>query len=137
MEFKLVIAGSRSFNNRKELFDKCDYLLQNKIKQGYDIIIISGHATGADTFGEEYARSRNYKLLIKPADWDNLNAPNAIIKINSKGYKYNARAGMDRNREMALLADACVIFMVGESPGSKGMYNICNNLNVPVHLYKY
>lgn len=133
--FRLIIAGSRSFKDFKFLCLKCDYLLQNKIKEGYTIEVISGTAGGADTLGERYAHLRGYRLNKKPADWNNLSVDNCIVKYNKYGKAYNALAGNNRNREMAEIANACVIFWDGKSPGSKDMYNICINKKIPVRLY--
>lgn len=133
--FKVIIAGSRSFTNFSFLCKKCDYLLQNKIKEGYKIKIISGTADGADKLGEKYARLRRYGLIMKPADWNNLSVSKCKIKYNRFGKPYNALAGNNRNKEMADIADACIIFWDGISPGSKDMYDICKRNNIPVRLY--
>lgn len=133
--FKVIIAGSRGFNDFKFLCDKCDYLLQNKVKEGYKIAIISGKANGADTYGEKYAKLRGYDIISKPAEWDNLDVERCVIKYNRYNKPYNALAGSNRNNEMAIIADACVIFWDGKSPGSKDMYNICIKRNLPVRLY--
>ena len=50
-----------------------------------------------------------------PAKWDDLEAPGAVIRVNSWGKKYNAKAGIDRNAEMIEEADAVALF-----PGGKG-----------------
>lgn len=134
-EFKVIIAGSRSFTDFKFLCNRCDYLLQNKVKEEYRIKIISGTANGADTLGESYARLRRYTLIKKPADWNNLSVSNCKIKYNKFNKPYNALAGSNRNREMADMADACIIFWDGLSSGSKDMYNICVEKNIPVRMY--
>lgn len=119
-EFKLIIAGSRSFDDYNFLKSKVDNLLAN-IKDKKKIIIISGTANGADKTGERYAIREGYDIIHKPADWD----------------KHGKRAGYMRNQEMADIADACVIFWDGKSPGSKHMYDICKKKNLPVRLIKY
>lgn len=133
--FNLIIAGSRSFKDFKFLCDKCDYLLKDKIKEGYKIVIISGTAGGADTLGENYAKLRGYDIIRKPADWNNLSVKDCVVKTNQYGKKYNALAGNNRNNEMADISNACVVFWDGKSPGSKDMYNICIKRNIPVRLY--
>lgn len=54
-EFRLIIAGSRSFNDYMLLEQTCDYLLAGKVKAGYSITIVSGTTNGADTLGEQHA----------------------------------------------------------------------------------
>lgn len=48
MLYRIIIAGGRSFSDYKLLKDKLDYYLRDKVRQGYEIIIISGTANGAD-----------------------------------------------------------------------------------------
>lgn len=62
---KIIIAGTRTFNDYDMLKRYCDYLLQN-IK---DPIIVSGNAPGADKLGERYAKEKGFELKIFPANW--------------------------------------------------------------------
>lgn len=117
---KVIIAGSRSFTGDKcyeFLKRKCDHLLSNSS----DITIISGTASGADSLGELYATEKGYKIIRMPADWN----------------QYGKRAGYLRNVQMAEIADACIIFWDGVSPGSKHMYDICIKRNLPVRLIRF
>lgn len=116
--YKVIIAGSRSFNDWEMMYMTCDYLFQNKYP---DIEIISGHAKGADYFGEKYAKSNNLKLTIFKADWD----------------KYGKAAGYRRNVDMGEYTDACVVFWDGVSRGSKHMIDIMKRLNKPYRVIKY
>ena len=68
-EIYVIIAGSREFNNYELLTEVCDHILENKVRDGYKITIISGHADGADSLGEKYASQRGYDLKIFPAEW--------------------------------------------------------------------
>ena len=117
MAFKVIIAGCRDFDDYPLLERVCDYYLQNKD----DIEVVSGRATGADTLGEEYARSRSHKLKYFPANWK----------------KYGASAGPHRNSEMGDYADALIAFWDGKSKGTHHMikYAMRNGLRVKVHQY--
>jgi len=57
---KVIIAGSRDFDDFEILCEICDFNLQNY----NDVEIVSGTARGADQFGESYAKSRGYNLKI-------------------------------------------------------------------------
>lgn len=105
MDFKVIIAGSRHFNNYELLRLKVDSILRKKIEEGYKIIIISGRAKGADTLGERYAKERKYELMLFPAEWD----------IYGKG------AGPIRNGKMADEADALIAFLFENSRGTINM----------------
>lgn len=115
---KLIIAGSRSFNNYELLKD---YL--TRVKLNISIIeIISGCARGADRLGERYAKEHNIKLIRFPAQWN----------IHGKS------AGYLRNKEMLKYADHVIVFWDGNSPGTKHMINEAEKANklLTVIMYK-
>jgi hypothetical protein len=114
--FKLIIAGSREFNNYSFLKDKIDFLLKNVVE---DVEIVSGAARGADTLGEQYARENNLNVKLFPADW-------------SKGNS----AGFIRNEEMAKYANACVVFWMNNSKGTKHMIDLSQKHNLKLRIYK-
>ena len=121
---KVIIAGSRSFNNYKLLEEKMDFFLKNKIdknKPYFNIEIVSGTARGADTLGEKYAKEKGFALKKFPANWD----------------LYGKKAGYIRNREMRDYADVCVVFWDGESKGSKHMINLAKEDNMPIRVVMY
>ncbi len=103
-EFRVIIAGSRDFNDYQLLRDKCDAILSSK-RQDSNIIIISGTARGADRLGERYARERGYEIRQFPADW-----------LNDE-----KKAGPIRNAKMADNADALIAFWDAQSRGTKNM----------------
>lgn len=121
MLYRTIIAGGRSFSDYKLLKDKLDYYLRDKVRQGYEIIIISGTANGADKLGERYAMERGYKIERYPADWN----------------KYKKAAGYRRNVQMSEVANACVVFWDGISPGSKHMIDIATNKGLPLRVVRY
>jgi hypothetical protein len=117
--FKVIVAGSRDFNDYELLKRKLDVALANKVSEG--ITIISGAARGADKLGERYAAERGYDLISKPADWNT----------------YGKRAGYIRNEEMARIADALVAFWDGKSRGTYHMINIAKRYNLPIIVVNY
>lgn len=121
MMYKVIVAGGRSFSDYNLLKDKLDYYLKDKIMQGYKITIVSGTANGADKLGERYATEKGYKIERYPANWD----------------KYKKAAGYRRNVQMSEVANACVVFWDGISPGSKHMIDISNNKGLPLRVVKY
>lgn len=115
--FKVVVAGSRGFNNYELLKIKLDSILANK-KQ---VVIVSGTAKGSDELGERYAVEKGYPIKPFPANWA----------------KHGKKAGYLRNREMAEYADAVVVFWDGISPGSKHMIDITQELKKPLRVVLY
>jgi hypothetical protein len=114
---KVIIAGSRTFKDLDLLTKTCDYYLQNQA----DVEIVSGTAAGADTLGEMYALTRNYKVTRFPADWN----------------KYGRAAGYIRNEEMAKNADALIAFWDGISKGTEHMINIAKKYNLKIRVHEH
>ena len=120
IEFRVIIAGSRSYNDYRELCKIMDNLLQTKRRQK-KIVIICGMARGADMLGARYAQERKYTIRYFPAQWE----------------KYGKAAGYIRNEEMAKNADALVAFWDGESQGTRHMITIAKNHNLAVRVQKF
>lgn len=134
-EFKLVVAGGRDFADPRKMHMVLDILLKEKSKD-HKIIIVSGRAAGADSLGEEYAKSRGYGRKFFRADWKNLHVPNAVIRSNCFGY-YNANAGNSRNELMAEYSDATVVFWDGISSGTENMIKATKLVGKPIRIIEY
>ena len=116
---KVIVAGSRNFDNYDLLKENLLYYLQR-----YDLTtveIVSGTARGADSLGERFAMEYGCKIKRFPADWN----------------KYGKKAGYIRNRQMAEYADACVCFWDGKSKGTKWMIELAKQkgLNLRIVLF--
>ena len=118
--FRLIVAGSRDFNNYELLKQKCDTLLSQK-RLTHSIVIISGTARGADRLGERYAAERGYRVERFPADWE----------------RDGIAAGPIRNSQMAAHADALVAFWDGHSRGTKDMIERAEKHNLPIRVVKF
>ncbi len=140
-EFRLIIAGTRTFNDYVLLRDSADYVLSD-VSKTHRIVIISGTASGADKLGEKYGLERGYDIERFPADWNNLDAQPCKIKKNRFDKLYNALAGNNRNLEMANYAlqanrCGCLVFWNEKSSGSKDMINIAHKNNISCIVKKY
>ena len=114
--FRVIVAGSRNFDDYFLLREKCDALLARKTDK--NIIIVSGTARGADRLGERYAHERGYQIEQYPADWNN----------NGKA------AGPIRNAKMADNADALIAFWDGESRGTANMIETARKKGLSVRV---
>lgn len=133
MPLKVIIAGSRYFNDYELLKRKCDNILKD-IKD--EIWIISGTAAGADRLGERYAKERGYWLMECPAPWNDIEGkPARQIKTNSSGKPYWTLAGHHRNEIMAQEADALIAFNMGTS-GTEDMLERARKHNLKVREIK-
>jgi len=98
---RLIVAGSRTFQDRQKVFDVLDYY--HSI-YGFTTIL-SGMATGPDLFGKEWAESHGIPVLEFPAEWD----------------RYKNAAGIIRHLRIANEADYLIAFYDGTSTGTKDM----------------
>jgi hypothetical protein len=131
-KYKLIIAGSRSINKMDILEKAIAYFKINpeEIKE-----VVSGCAYGIDTLGKWWAEKNNIKVKEFPAKWDDLETPPLFIKENNRG-KYNALAGIVRNRQMGDYADRLLCIWNGESKGSENMINYMKELKKEVMVYE-
>jgi hypothetical protein len=113
---KVIVAGSRTFNDYNLLKTKLDHLLKNQT----NIEIVSGTAKGADRLGEKYAQEKGYKLTQFPADW-----------------QLGNHAGFLRNLEMAKYATHAVIFWDYQSMGTAHMINLCQKHKLNYRIIKF
>lgn len=114
---KVIIAGSRNFNDYQKLKETLDLLLEKYKDQ--EIEIVSGTAKGADKLGEKYAEEKGFKVKKFPANWD----------------EFGKKAGFLRNEDMAKYASHAVIFWDGVSKGSKHMISLCEKYKLKFRVY--
>lgn len=118
-EYRLIIAGSRDFNDYALLSETVDKHLDDKVDDR-KITIISGNAPGENQLGERYAKERGYKLECYPADWEH----------------YGKTASPIRNMNMANIADDVIVFWDGVSAGTKNMIETAKTKNIPCTVVK-
>lgn len=109
---KTIIAGGRNQELTPDMEGKLDDI-KDQIT-----LVISGHATGIDTEGENWAARNDVPYTIFPANWN----------------RYGRKAGFIRNTLMADNADAVVLF-----PGGKGtqmMYEIALEKGLKISDYR-
>jgi len=121
MQYRLIIAGGRDFNDAVLLASVMEPVITNVTTQGLQLIIISGTARGADTLGARYARDNGIAVEEYPADWD----------------RHGKSAGYKRNEQMADVADGVLVFWDGFSKGTKHMIDIAKRRQLELHIVKY
>lgn len=92
---KAIICGGRDYIPQVDDFARLDRLHD----QYHFTLILSGAARGADQFGEQWGAKRGIPVKRFPAGWNT----------------YGKRAGLLRNEQMAMEADAVIAF-----PGGTG-----------------
>jgi hypothetical protein len=119
-EFKLIVAGGRSFVNR-QLMDESINQTIAELPDQYSVSIVSGMAKGADQLGHEWALQNKCKVYKYYADWDT----------------YGKRAGYLRNQQMCDVADGLLAFWDGISKGTLHMITIARNKGIYVRVVRY
>jgi len=79
---------------------------------------VSGHAHGADTMGERFAKEQDLTVELHPAKW------RALGKA----------AGMIRNAEMARASDALIAFWDRKSSGTAHMISFAKRRGLKVSV---
>ena len=115
-EYRLVVAGSRDFDDYTLLSTELDKLLSGKT----NITIVSGTARGADRLGERYAAEHNLRIERFPAEWE----------------KYHKGAGPIRNAKMVQSADAVIVFWDNESSGTKNIIECARKQDIPYRIVR-
>ena len=121
---RVIIAGSRDFNNYEYLRDKVDEYLKSNPSNTLEII--SGTARGADTLGSIYAEEHNIHLTEMPAQWE----------------MYGRSAGIIRNNEMINYASASrekgvlIAFWDGKSRGTEHTIREARKQGLEVKVYE-
>ena len=122
----VVICGGRTFTDEnvfKECLKYVNFSSDGKVHHRHieKPVILSGHARGADSLGEVYARTKGYRLVVYPAKWE----------------LYGRSAGALRNKEMCDVCDAVIAFWDGRSPGTKHMIKIAKENGKKVLVFDY
>ena len=120
---RVIIAGSRNFNDYDLLCKECDGVLHGL--NPADVEIVSGGCTGADALGERYAHERGYGLSIFEANWK----------------KFGKSAGPRRNALMGVYAQQAddgvlMAFPVGESKGTRNMISTAEFYGLEVYVFE-
>ena len=93
MSYKLLIAGSRDFDDREMLYSKLDSITSVRAPG----LVITGGARGADALGYQWGQARRFGTHVEPAAWE----------------LYGKSAGFIRNQRMVEMlgsGDLVVIF---------------------------
>lgn len=115
---RVIVCGSRNFTDKEICFKALDQLLG----ENPNVEIVSGHAKGADQFGEEYAALHGIPTKVFLPDWK----------------RYGRGAGLIRNQEMLAYSkeesSLVVAFWDGKSKGTKNMIETASAEGVKVYI---
>ena len=115
--FKVIIAGSRNYNNKEFIYNKLDILLS---KVNKPVQIVSGLAKGVDSIAVDYANDRGLSLKTFEAHWN----------------EHGKKAGILRNIEMGDYGDALIAFRLNNSTGTSHMIEYAKSKNLKIRIYE-
>ena len=125
---RTIVAGSRkgiNYDDVRQAMQDAPWLITT---------ILSGKAQGADELGEQVANHFNIPVDSYPADWADIDAPDAVIKKNQYGF-YNAIAGHQRNEKMAENGEALILIWDGKSTGSADMLKRARRHDLRIYVH--
>lgn len=128
-EYRIIIAGSRDFDDYELLFGEVMTLLLDfpVMFDGADhhIQFVLGGARGADSLGEKFADEYGFSKKMFIPKWRD----NATGKVD-KG------AGIKRNHEMGDYATHLIAFWNGTSRGTKDMIDYATKKGLVVKVVR-
>lgn len=118
--YRVIIAGSSSFNNKELFWEKCDYYLGSKFGT-HNVVILSGTATQTSHLIDKYASQKS--LIVEPheADWD----------------RYGQKAGQQSGIEMLDKADALIAFWDEKGRTTGALIEAARSKGLKVAVVKY
>ena len=124
---RIIVCGSRTFRPCETAAHALDKIISQirKEKGDTDIEIVSGHARGADQYGEQYAKTHNLRMAVFPAQWD--------VYGKSAGYRRNETMLDYARKETALV----VAFWDGQSKGTRHMIALAKQYGLKVRVKRY
>jgi len=114
---RIIVAGSRDYNDYDKAKEYIDFCIQN-LRKEHTLIFLSGACKGADALGERYAKENNFEIEYYPADWK----------------RFGRSAGPKRNFIMAKKCDYLICFWDGKSKGTKAMIEFAKKCNKPIKI---
>ena len=118
--YRIIIAGGRDCDDYSLLQSKCLPIIE-RLMPNHEVIIMSGHAKGADMLGERFAEEHGLKLEVYPADWK----------------AHYRSAGFRCNEQMGNIANGLIAFWDGESHGTKHMIEYAKSKGFDVNVVRY
>lgn len=116
---RLIIAGTRTFDDYDFLKKKLDKILANEVKECIEFI--SGGANGADALGERYAKEHGVIPTTFEADWT----------------QHGKAAGPIRNQQMVLHSSHAIFFWDERSKGTASCIKLAQDAGLKVRIIYY
>jgi len=119
-EYRVIIAGSKSFDNYCKFVKECDRCLSDKIKT-HNVVLLYSTSWIIKLHIEDYSIKRN--LIVEPhePEWNN----------------YNKQAVYVSNHEMLSKANEVIVFWDGEGKVTKSLIDEADDRGIKVSVIRY
>lgn len=114
---RITIGGCRDFDDY-EVFRKFVDECIAEMNPREEIVILSGHCSGADLMAERYAEEMGYEKEIHSAEWK----------------KYGRAAGPLRNEKMVDKSNAVIAFWDNHSKGTASLIGFAKKKGIPAYI---
>lgn len=131
---RIIVTGDRNWYAPELAEQVLNRLL---LRYGPGLVIVHGGATGIDRSFAEACGDLGIDQEAHPARWEELDAPEAVIRYDKRNRPYNANAGPIRNAEMiAASAQMCLAFhrAISASKGTKDCARQAIAAGIPTYL---
>jgi Protein of unknown function (DUF2493). len=124
---RIQITGSRDFTDYEQVKDAIAYTI-GEVDMDEPVLIVSGHAKGADSLAERVAESYGLPLELHPAEWGKHYLPGSDLPegatlhcpANHKGLGLCKMAGIRRNQVMLSRKPDVLLAFKKEGAANKG-----------------
>lgn len=117
---RVAVIGSRTFEDKARLYE-----VLNKNRAQIKLIV-SGGASGPDTFSTDWAKDYGVPYLVFPALWH-----------DPETGAFDKGAGFRRNRYIVEHSDIIIAFWDGVSRGTKNSLDTAEQLGKPVKIISF
>ena len=119
MIYRVLVTGSRRWSNVEALETALVEVWHDVTQLGGRMVVVHGHARGADRLADAWARRSHIDVERHPADWDT----------------HGLAAGPIRNQAMVDAgAHLCLAFPHGASTGTRDAMRRARAAGIPVQL---
>lgn len=126
---RIQITGSRDYTDYQQMKDAIAYCMQERmVWDDEPLIIVSGHAKGADALAERVAEEYHFDLELHPAEWGKHYLPGSELPegatlhcpANHEGLGICKMAGIRRNQVMLSRKPDVLLAFRKEGAANKG-----------------
>lgn len=97
---RVLITGSRTWNLPADVAEDIVRRMMARSSPSPLTIVHGACETGIDAAFDKAARACGATVERYPADWDDIDHPDAVVRRSRSGRLYNANAGPTRNQKM-------------------------------------